>query len=464
MKEIAKKFYDVGLNIFGINNQLNENNFSDGNIMKAPYTKIENSNRQSAEEFKLIDWNSVTGFGASLGYDSLCAIDIDGVLDYEIINIILNKLNLPKDYKWIFKSGSQCGYHILLKCVLPKNLNQIPTNPSFISAPQDSVPHDFGTLDTNAYYPSIESYGKWNDFYKIEFKWKGNIVLPPSLHQSGNEYSFVNGIPIKQPIEVSFEDLINVKDLASVQAKSSNFSSYDYTYDKHSIDRAISYHLTYADSVPYNFESKIKEAGLIFHISQFSIKDSPIQPLFMNQISWFVFDSNNNVIKRHCLNYYNSNIFSSLYCKDIELDKSKKLIHRNRAIYQEFLFDLMHVKEILCWEVKNIQILKNEIKNAGLYFDAFLKNITIGEESFECNLYNDYNDFDNEENLKPVIPVKNLLDKFKNQKPKYFKDRFENLLKKISNFENKLDSNKNVNSISYLTVIYTLYLILKKEN
>lgn len=461
MKEIAKKFYDIGLNIFGINNQLNENNFSDGNILKAPYTKIENSNRQSAEEFELIDWNSITGFGALLGYDSLCAIDIDGVLDYEIIKIILNKLNLPEDYNWVFKSGSQCGYHILLKCALPKNLDQKTTNPSFISAPQDSIPHDFGTLDTNAYYPSNKSYGEeWNYFYKIEFKWKGNIVLPPSLHQSGNEYSFVNEIPSKQPNTVSFEDLIEVKHLGSVQAKSSDFTSYDYFYD-HSFERTTSYHLTYSDSVPYNFESKIKEAGLIFHISQFSIKDSPIQPLFMNQISWFVFDSNNNIIKRHCLNYYSSNIFNSLYCNDIEINTSKKLVHHNRVIYHEFLFDLMHVKEILCWEDNDIKILKNEIKNAGLYFDAFLKNITIGEESHECNLYNDFND---EDNLKPVISVKNLLDEYKQIKPiELFRYRFEDSLKKLSKFENKLDSFKNVNSISYLTVIYTLYLILKRK-
>jgi hypothetical protein len=110
----------------------------------------------------------------------------------------------------------------------------------------------------------------------------------------------------------------------------------------------------------------------------------------------------------------------------------------------------------------NIGILKKEIMSAGLYLDPFLKKFTLGEGSFDCELFKDYI---NEENLKPIILIQNLLVDYK-IKPviEYFRNRFEDSLLVISNMENKLCQYKYINSISYLTAIYTLYLLLKTED
>lgn len=475
MKKAAKKFCDLGFRVHGIKNRLNECNHGDSNVMKSPFHKVDIWGKP-IDCFNIIDWEDVTGFGVHLESDSLRAIDVDGVLDYAVIENLLDDLNLPKKYKWVFKSGSQCGYHILLKCEMPEDLYQTPADSSLIVASQNAKGAKFGSLDTNAYYPDVKSYGANHQFYKVEFKWEGNVVLPPSLHQSGNEYSFVNGFPKELPAIVDFDTLQKLKEkIASVQAKS---SSHPYMNDDDSFSSyfASSVRLTFADSVENNFEAKIKESAIAYHLSQYSVADSKGDPLFMNQISWFVIDINDNVVKRKCFNYYSSEIRGSLFCSDIGLKESNNLVVQKRNVYHEFLFDLMHVKELICWEIDNLEILKSEIKSAGLYLDAFLKTTTMSEDGYSAGLYGDWRD---EEDLKPTTDVKEVFEDFKQKsapnpnnkkrtplrprEKRSMVDRFLERLQKASVLEVELATSKSLNSIYYLTVFYTIYLMLKPK-
>jgi hypothetical protein len=458
MKEFAEKLYNWGFNVYGVNKELNENNFNDNNKLKAPFTTANFADRQSSNDFNSINWNEMVGYGAFLGYNSLCAIDIDGVIDIDTINLICDKLEIPHNYEWIIKSGSQCGYHILLKCKLPiEKISKASVKQ--INAPQETEPFEFGTIDTNAYYQYENYYGLKHLFYKIEFKWDGNIILPPSLHQSGNNYIFINGIPNKEPITVNFQKLKEVSSLGSTQAKSSVFSDFDgVPYSQ------TSYLLSFSDSIPYNFQIRTKEEMLIFNISQYTVHNSTIHPLLMNQISWFVTDKNSNILKRQCFNYYSNKIHSELHCNTIDIEIANKIINNSRFVYHEFLFDLLHVKEILCYDLKHIEIVKSEITDSGLYHDSFLKKMSFSEKTFECEIIKEYTP---EEQLKPIKSVNEVIFNYKKKLNKYKLDSNKNFanemkikLEKISALENKLNNYKHVNSISYLTILYTLYLSL----
>ena len=121
------------------------------------------------DEFNSIEWNQISGFGIILGFNSLCAIDIDGVIDDKVLDEICTDLKIPKNYPWIFKSGSLCGYHIILECSIPDEIRSISLDYFPFQQAQLSEPHIFGSGDTSAYFPDKDSYGIFHKFYKIVF-------------------------------------------------------------------------------------------------------------------------------------------------------------------------------------------------------------------------------------------------------------------------------------------------------
>jgi hypothetical protein len=456
MKEIVEQINKLGFDLFESKNQINEFNFNENNLLKAPYSKLPLKTKfnNSIEE---IDFNNIDSYGVYLGKKDLIAIDIDGAIDNKVVKIICDNLNLPQNYNWIIKSGSQCGYHILLRCKIPDDLKSKESTSSFFLPSQIAKPFKFGELDTNAYYPKLRNYGLNHLFYKIEFKWNGNIILPPSLHLSGNNYKFQNEVPKNNPILVDFEKIESLQLLlSSCQAKSSEFN---FTDEISNLSTETSYQLSYSDSLKYNFKSKFKEPSIVFHILQYPIHNAEKQPIFMNQISWFIIDNNQNVIKRKSYNYYTEIIRSNVYCKPIELNVSRKIVDSQRLIFHEFIFDLMHVEKIICNNEEIYNILKEEITTAELYHDAFLKKIIIGENLFENEIY-DYND-QKKDKLKDRIYIQNQLVKYKSLKTNSNNNRIE--LNWITFLENKMNDINNLNSIFYLTTLYTIYITIKNQ-
>lgn len=189
LKEYAKHYYNIGLNITVISKEIGQYNCYAKDLFKVPYSKWKHlhKSRQTMSEFNSLPWDLAVGVGSVTGYNDLTVIDIDKCTNITVIKKMLTTLGLPKDYEWLVQSGSQKGFHIIIKT---------PQLPELLL--EDVV----STYSPNKLF---ENY-----FEKIELLWYTHIVLPPSKHSSGNTYSFYTGkIPTKSPLKVSTETLEN---------------------------------------------------------------------------------------------------------------------------------------------------------------------------------------------------------------------------------------------------------------
>ena len=171
LRLLGKHFYNLGLNITCISNRLTENNFYDSNILKAPYHKWKHlkTERQEESELESFDWNEATGIGTVAGFNNLRILDIDGCSNDNFISDILIILGLPKHYEWVVKTGSQDGYHIYFYSNILDDLEENQVCSTFPA--------------------NKENIGL---FEKMELLWSTHVVLPYSLHKSGDKYKFIN--------------------------------------------------------------------------------------------------------------------------------------------------------------------------------------------------------------------------------------------------------------------------------
>lgn len=166
MKNEALEYYDKFY--FNITRMLSERNLF--NIGKNSFKHFGHNwdnlsfERQNRKELEHSNWNNVTGIGAVLGFCNLRALDIDSCNDLNFILHLLDILNLPNNYRWVVRSGSKNGFHILFRC---KDENINLSDPVKIA------------FSSNEYHRCL--------FKKIEFRWEKHIVLPPSVHDSGHE-------------------------------------------------------------------------------------------------------------------------------------------------------------------------------------------------------------------------------------------------------------------------------------
>ena len=190
----ADHYYSLGLNVTCISNERNQFNHLCKNLLKNPNHKYENyyEERQSKLEFSNLSWATCVGVGTVTNYDGLLVIDIDGCQDYSIVEQILDILEIEYNYEWIVESGSRKGFHIIIKSSRDYEL-------------KDSV--------VMTCKPNEKYNGK---FEKIEFLWKTHIVLPPSLHISGNYYEFKSrNNPKSPPCNIKRFDLEKIINLFS---------------------------------------------------------------------------------------------------------------------------------------------------------------------------------------------------------------------------------------------------------
>lgn len=151
---------------------------------------------QSIEELFSINWDYSAGLGLVLGYNNFRALDFDingdfaikleyndGTVD-DFIDDVLRLLNLPLDYQWVVRSGNGYGFHIIFRC------ENIPST---------------SELDSISFAPS-DRYSDPQLFSRIELRWCDHLVLPPSIHASGNQYYFRNKkLPTINPVELTLD-------------------------------------------------------------------------------------------------------------------------------------------------------------------------------------------------------------------------------------------------------------------
>ena len=148
------------------------------------------------------NWEKSLGIGLILGYNHYRALDIDisSIFISEIlypdeglngfINEILELLHLPLDYPWVVRSGNGYGFHIIFK----SEDNTATRN-----------------IDSLSFEPKDEYCEHCNLFDRMELRWCDHLVLPPSIHASGLQYRFRNGIlPTIIPSNVTLAELDSV--------------------------------------------------------------------------------------------------------------------------------------------------------------------------------------------------------------------------------------------------------------
>jgi hypothetical protein len=187
--KVMSMFYNgLGMNITKI-----RGNSDDKNSFKAmdnswPF-KIEDfyDTPQSKDFIFSENWFRNTGIGLVLGWNNYRAIDVDlvgcnslyhtvGPGFDEVIDDFLQLLGLPEDYPWVIKSGSHSGFHIVFRC--------------------EKLDSEFAS---KAYTPNDQfrylSYDCEKLFDRLELRWREHLVLPPSIHMSGNSYIFYQRTP-----------------------------------------------------------------------------------------------------------------------------------------------------------------------------------------------------------------------------------------------------------------------------
>ncbi len=392
----AKNYHSLGLNVIKINGIRNYSNINENNILKAPSHPIGELEykRQMDSELLSMDWENATGVGVVLGYSNLMAIDIDGSNSLQLIQKICSYLKINIDYNWIIKTGSGQGFHILLRCEIDRD---------FVDDWQDehdervqsfeNIPN-FGAAETNAYYP--KDFER-TTFYKIEFKWKGNLVLPPSLHITGGNYGFLNKKPIIPPIEIDFHLLQKLREeCCSYQA------TYSQTFD------VPAYHCrAESDQKLYDFKHKRYEPFMLFEIlcRKVEKKEENYSDARLNliSISWLVLDKHFNVVKRKDFNYFDTKSFVVESLKLIKLDMAEAITTKKREVYFEFLYDLQHCLSVFVRLKDSLDFLNEAINDSGLYLEKAeyekvkYDNIIMtekGKEIFNQMLYKDFkNDY-----------------------------------------------------------------------
>ncbi|MDO8548913.1 MAG: VapE family protein, partial [Ignavibacteria bacterium] len=178
IEKAAFKYHQLGINVLPV-------------VGKAPNLKWEKwqKERQTLKDIEEMNWNHTTdAVGGVAGINDFRFIDIDGIKDWEILDIILPKLKLGLEYLWIVKSGSGNGAHII-----------------FIAKDDDRLFEILGGKK-GVYKFKLKNADLCDH---IEIRWsESQTVLPPSKHPSGGTYQFVYDEPKEIPGFIETETLI----------------------------------------------------------------------------------------------------------------------------------------------------------------------------------------------------------------------------------------------------------------
>lgn len=166
-------YHNMGFNITHISPEFNIKRDRNNSVKKNPYKSSSNNRtnfeffRQAFTELESYDWVNAKGIGTVAGFNGLRALDFDKVADWKAIDIVLELLNLPPNYEWVVKSGSQNGFHVIFYC----------SNFEFAGYRRR----------LKRYFPNLRN----SKLFKcIDFIWFNHLILPPSMHKTGNQYQF----------------------------------------------------------------------------------------------------------------------------------------------------------------------------------------------------------------------------------------------------------------------------------
>jgi DNA polymerase III epsilon subunit-like protein len=346
LKLFAKHYKTIGLNVTCIGSELTDYNFYSKNLLKTPNHSWKHffETKQSEEEFNSLNWEQATGVGTLTGYRDLVVLDIDGCNDYDFLDQVLRSLRLPINYEWVTVSGSNNGFHIFFNC---SNYN-LEKNQVVVT------------------YPPNKEFSHF--FEKVEVLWRTHVVLPPSIHKSGNYYKYLNcKFPKQFPTYVDYRQL-------------------SIFLDKYLISEKKIIGSTYGDSIfefiPPKVISDLEDIEIRADIQNpiFCIIDTETDGLpqkkftsviYPNvvQIAWILGDAYGNILKKETelINYPNIKWTDAFAINQINIEVVKKIGGSPSQVYQKLVPDIKISDYIVCHNVNfDIPIIINELKKYGL--------------------------------------------------------------------------------------------------
>jgi DNA polymerase III epsilon subunit-like protein len=180
-------YWNLGFNVTHINGLDIPNPSTAYKNPSHDISKLKHS-RQGLGDVQAFDWHHATGLGAICGCNDIRCIDIDDCPSFQVVEDLLKLLNLPHNYQWVVQSGSKNGYHVWIRA------SELP---EVLGREREVFP-----LHANLKYT--------NYFKRIEIRWSGHTVLPPSKHSYGYNYTFLNcSFPSAAPEYIGSESLSN---------------------------------------------------------------------------------------------------------------------------------------------------------------------------------------------------------------------------------------------------------------
>ncbi|MBZ0183351.1 MAG: PriCT-2 domain-containing protein [Melioribacteraceae bacterium] len=207
---------------------------------------------QTEKDITDMNWVNSTGLGNIQGINDWRCIDIDGAEDFEIVELILNDLGLPKKYKWVVQSGSGSGFHIYIRVKTLRSKDVETGNESNLLFEKFGGEKAVYKLSMKPLSPTGNNE-KENGYCKhIELRWMNcQTALPYSLHESGGVYNFCFGEPDEPPSYVELEKVIEclekfcVIEAQSAESKVKNTKdgrkAEKVYYDKTRLESALDY-------------------------------------------------------------------------------------------------------------------------------------------------------------------------------------------------------------------------------
>lgn len=382
----ARYYHELNFNVTYVSNKITAYNFGNPNPLKGaanPYKHLYES-RQDIDELLTFDWDSALGVGAIIGLNNIMLIDIDGCIEYKLIEKICEFLKIPKDYEWIIETGSGAGYHLLFECAS----REIELNKERKMYGDD---YPFGERKVDSYFPKPKNYlfpkhkdetyyinwfeenkvpffknlinGEFhlrNLFEKIEFGWKCHVILPPSNHVSGLNYKFKNGTPENEPISIDFRLLEDLKnEIAAFEEHSPGTLSWEVEV-KENIERFIE-----DKDVKYIIFNIVTNDPILNAYKD----DEPIPDIL--QISYLLLNADMSLLQQKSYLIRHENILLNKEhqkfhgIKEVELESFGLPL---KEVLNNFLDDIIKTEAVLAsFEYNKLRsIVENSMKNVGI--------------------------------------------------------------------------------------------------
>jgi DNA polymerase III epsilon subunit-like protein len=383
----AKHYFSLGLNVTCMSNHINEFNFFSRHILKSPNHQWKHllTQRQTLSEFESYDWNNATGVGCTTGLNNICAIDIDGCSDYNFLEDALEILGLPKNYEWVVQSGSKNGFHIIIQVEKFEFLDKNQVVTSF--PPSDNYKHLFD---------------------KVEILWNTNLVLPPSIHNSGQTYEFVNcKIPTNPPMDIR-QGTVGRKRVGNL------LKFIDKFLDFEKISIGSGYGEILFEFIPPNIPSNLNQENIanltdgeiscIVDITTDGLpkaqsNETGMQIEFPNviQIAWILMDDKGNILKKESelINFIGIKQTEAFSINNIDINLVKKIGREPTEVYKKFVADVKISSNVVAHNADfDFPIIKNQLQKYFLQDPFKNKRIvcTMKETVHYCNIVSTTNE------------------------------------------------------------------------